>query len=218
MRIKIKTRTPWERWRVATFYDKEPETIEWIDGFDGGTFWDIGANIGVFSLWCAYRHPQMRIHAFETMRANFLRLWENIFMNDHINTTAHHIALDVSDGNSALFAVPRTETGASGGQVGRPVKDAKEEYLVPVFTGDLLAQLYGVPAYVKIDTDGNEYEILCGMQSVLMSKSLKGVLVEVNNRREAVGDMMQAAGLRPDKRLNKCKTRESDFNVIFSRR
>ena len=116
MNIKIKTTTKWERWRVSTFYDKEPETIAWVNGFDGGAFWDIGANIGVFSLWCAHRHPKMVIHAFEPMRANFLRLWENIFLNDHIRTTAHFMALGGDESCEwSVFEVPRLETGASGG-------------------------------------------------------------------------------------------------------
>ncbi|MDC0164108.1 hypothetical protein OAI51_00005, partial [Candidatus Pelagibacter bacterium] len=24
------------KWRIKTFYEKEPETLEWIDGFDDG--------------------------------------------------------------------------------------------------------------------------------------------------------------------------------------
>ena len=49
MRIKIKTRTHWERWRVSTFYDKEPETIEWIDGFKGGVFSGFGCYLYISS-------------------------------------------------------------------------------------------------------------------------------------------------------------------------
>ena len=44
-------------WRVRTILDKEPDTIEWIDNFsidnnDNFIFWDIGANIGLYSLSC----------------------------------------------------------------------------------------------------------------------------------------------------------------------
>ena len=43
-------------WRVRTILDKEPDTIEWIDNFsidnnDNFIFWDIGANIGLYSLY-----------------------------------------------------------------------------------------------------------------------------------------------------------------------
>ena len=39
-------------YRVDNFYDKEPETIEWINNFDKGSiFWDIGSNIGLYSCY-----------------------------------------------------------------------------------------------------------------------------------------------------------------------
>ena len=37
--------------RAETFKTKEPETIEWIDSFKkNSVFWDIGANVGIYSL------------------------------------------------------------------------------------------------------------------------------------------------------------------------
>lgn len=217
MQIKIKTTTDWERWRAATFYDKEPETIAWIKGFEGGMFWDIGANIGVFSLWCAHKHPEMVIHAFEPMQVNLLRLWENIFLNDHIRTTAHREALDYVGGGHRMFRVPRAEVGASGGQVDRYMAGAVAEYMVPVVCGDDLVDTIGQPDYIKIDTDGNEYEILCGMPAVMANPQLKSVLVEINDRSDEIHDLMATAGLVPDDGYNSMKTRKSDFNVIFRR-
>ena len=36
------------RFRVNTFFTKEPETLVWINGFkENATFFDIGANIGL---------------------------------------------------------------------------------------------------------------------------------------------------------------------------
>ena len=48
---KVKFFTPNEmtKWRVDTYFTKEPETLEWIDSFDKNEkiiFWDIGSNIG----------------------------------------------------------------------------------------------------------------------------------------------------------------------------
>lgn len=217
MKIKIKTTTNWERWRVATFYDKEPETIEWINSFDGGVFWDIGANIGVFSLWCAYKHPGIEVHAFEPMRVNFLRLWENIFMNDYTRITAHPVAMGLLARGDTIFRMPRADTGASGGQIDCDMETAAAEYPVPVTTGDRFRARFGQPSYVKIDTDGNEYDIICRMKRVLADKKLKSVLVEVNSNADAIDDMMRVAGLRPDRRLMACKNRKTDMNVIYSR-
>src|SRR6516225_6500482 len=41
-------------WRARTLLAKEPETIEWIDSFRAGdVFWDVGANVGLYSLYAA---------------------------------------------------------------------------------------------------------------------------------------------------------------------
>ena len=44
------------RYRAHTFFNKEPETIRWIKSFKkGDKFLDVGANIGIFSLYAASR-------------------------------------------------------------------------------------------------------------------------------------------------------------------
>ena len=53
---KISFFTPSEliKWRVKTILDKEPETISWINEFkDRSIFWDIGANVGLYSIYAA---------------------------------------------------------------------------------------------------------------------------------------------------------------------
>ena len=53
------------RSRATSLLSKEPETIQWIDGFnDGAVLWDIGANVGVYSLYAAIRR-KASVLAFE---------------------------------------------------------------------------------------------------------------------------------------------------------
>jgi hypothetical protein len=41
-------------WRYKTFATKEPETLKWIDEMEANSvFWDIGANVGLYSIYAA---------------------------------------------------------------------------------------------------------------------------------------------------------------------
>ena len=48
--------------RVNSIFAKEPETIDWINNFkDGRIFWDIGANIGVYSIYAASKFKNLKM-------------------------------------------------------------------------------------------------------------------------------------------------------------
>ena len=45
------------RYRAHTFETKEPETLRWISSFEStDTLLDIGANIGIYTLFAASNH------------------------------------------------------------------------------------------------------------------------------------------------------------------
>ena len=56
------------KWRVDTYFSKEPETLEWIESFQSEKkiiFWDIGSNIGLYSIYAALKHANIEIISFE---------------------------------------------------------------------------------------------------------------------------------------------------------
>lgn len=55
------------KWRVNTLFDKEPETIEWIDNFKNINnepiiFWNIRSNIGLYSIYAASIYKHIKIY------------------------------------------------------------------------------------------------------------------------------------------------------------
>ena len=65
--------------RVDTFSTKEPETLEWIDTFKKkSVFWDIGANIGLYSCY-AVKRADCQVYAFEPSVFNLELLAKKIF-------------------------------------------------------------------------------------------------------------------------------------------
>ena len=72
-------------WRVDTFFTKEPETLEWIDNFEKKEnliFWDIGANIGLYSIYNSLKNPKSTTIAFEPSSSNLRVLTRNISINN----------------------------------------------------------------------------------------------------------------------------------------
>src|SRR5262249_45367950 len=80
--------------RADSALSKEADMIQWIDSFDdGAVFWDIGANVGVFSLYAGVRQ-RVSVLAFEPLAANFHVLTRNIQLNQLCDrVTAYCVAL-----------------------------------------------------------------------------------------------------------------------------
>ena len=76
-------------YRIQTFSTKEPETLEWIDNFKKNkVFWDIGANIGLYSCYAAKKND-CKVFAFEPSIFNLELLSRNI----HINSLSDQITI-----------------------------------------------------------------------------------------------------------------------------
>ena len=59
------------RFRAETFWTKEPETIHWIDrnlseSTDIGLLIDVGANIGIYSLYAATVNNSISVLSFSS--------------------------------------------------------------------------------------------------------------------------------------------------------
>ena len=70
----------WALSRATTFSSKEPDTLNWIDSFDPDVvFWDVGANIGLYSIYTALKKKNSTVISFEPSVFNLELLARNIF-------------------------------------------------------------------------------------------------------------------------------------------
>ena len=70
---------------IKDFYLKEPETLEWIDNFkkrEKIIFWDIGSNIGLYSIYAAVNFKNIEVISFEPSTSNLRILSRNISINN----------------------------------------------------------------------------------------------------------------------------------------
>lgn len=80
-----------EQWRAETLFTKEPETIRWINTIpEGDTIWDIGANVGCYSMYAAKKG--LEVIAFEPEPVRFSILEKNFKLNN-LNAELYQIAL-----------------------------------------------------------------------------------------------------------------------------
>ena len=108
-----------ERWRWETWLTKEPETIAWIDSWcPPVTFIDVGANVGVFSVYCALHHGwKVPIVAIEPLGDNLRSLRENL---DHMIVHGSCVVVDKCVGTGGMRTL-RYRRGAGCSEPHGPV-------------------------------------------------------------------------------------------------
>lgn len=191
--FKMRTETEMEKYRYRTWESKEPETLAWIKSFNpNDVFFDVGANVGVYSLFAASLYPEMTIWAFEPMKANYAALIQNIEMNRYHNIKAFRQAI----GNRTGWVDLDRGDGARG-ESGAQVTDREGRTWIASID-DLRA---AHPDHVKIDIDGQELEVVKGMKRTL--HDVKSILIEVSTASKGpVMDILTEAGLNAVNRFN----------------
>ena len=193
------------KWRVDSLFTKEPDTIEWIKGFQPGeVFVDIGANVGMYTIWAA-KTRGVRTFSFEPESQNYALLYRNIVMNGLTEDVVAY-CLALSDTTSySLLHLSQFQLGGSCHSFGEMI-DHRLEYrdtklaqgCISTTLDTLVADgVLPVPNHIKIDVDGLEHKVLAGCRDALADHRLKSVLVEINTNlephRKIIADM-QALG------------------------
>lgn len=175
------------RWRVETYFTKEPETIEWIDTFkEDDIFFDIGANIGLYSIYAAKKG--VNVIAFEPESQNYALINKNVYLNKCDNRViCLNIALSDKDCFDYLYIPVLREGGALNNfeeAIDWEYKKFKPDYKQGVISfslDSLLSRhLKHFPAHIKIDVDGIEPKIIKGAEKTLKDSRVKSLSIEIN--------------------------------------
>lgn len=190
--------------RANILNSKEPETLDWIDGFDQkSVFFDIGANIGVFSLYAAVKR-NCSVVAFEPESQNYSCLNRNIYLNSlSEKVTALNVGLHEHTSVEYLY-LGTMESGAANHSIGQSI-DWRGKAYQPAFRQAVLAYSLDslieefqlpFPHYMKIDVDGNEPRILQGAHKTLRNHLLRSVLIEMRESDNELARYLTDAGMR----------------------
>jgi len=196
-------------YRFLTYNEKEPETLDWIDQWlkPGETVFDIGANIGVYTIYMALRYPQTRVIAFEPEYANLHLLRDNIIDNRlQERVEAYAVALSDRTGVSHLHLQDVTPGAALHTESrvllertlgGAPV--VLREGIWAVTLDEFCKETGLQPNAMKIDVDGTEPSILKGATHLLHAQFLRSLLIEMPVEPEARAtseQLLRAAGMK----------------------
>ena len=161
----------------------EPTTMSWLDRTleDDSVLFDVGANIGYYSLYALHTRPSCKVVAFEPAPMNFHRLLLNFELNGLSAASVFPFALSNREclstfGYQSLAPGASSQTGAhAGGVSGGVVSGTYTLTLDGVVekSGDVPA-----PTHLKLDVDGHEPKILEGAAGCLSNPKLEHLAIE----------------------------------------
>ncbi len=224
-------------WRIKSLFVSEPETINWINKFNKKKiiFWDIGANIGIYSIYAACIHPDIEIVSFEPSTSNLRVLSRNISINKFENKIKiNQCALSDKKNIFEMFTETEFKEGHSMNNFaydtdfeGKKIIP-KQKYKIFGTSIDYLIEnkILDVPNYLKIDVDGIEHKILQGASKLLSSDKVESILIEINEnyleQLNSVVDIMNKFDfiLQSKIRLGDDKNKKflKTYNYIFNKK
>lgn len=170
---------------------KESETVAWIESYihDGDVLYDIGANVGAYSLLTRGIHNNIgKVYAFEPGFSNFASLCRNVILN-RWQDSIFPFQIALTDKTDLIpFQYSSIEPGAA--EHDSMLKE-KNGNITP--TNKIIQRVIGYglddfintfdlskPNHIKIDVDGAELAVLCGARLTLSYPELTSILIEIN--------------------------------------
>lgn len=149
------------------------------------TIFDIGANVGNYSISLKNVFPNASIYAFEPNPLTFKLLQEKTKINENIH--CFKIGFSNLKGVSEIFSYKSDESSEHASLYKDVISDLHNENSISSFQIDL-ETLDGFCSehkiekinFVKIDTEGHEYSVLMGASNLIKSKAIDIIQFEFN--------------------------------------
>ncbi len=150
-----------------------------------GSLIDVGANQGAYSKEALQYNPNMNIYALEPHPETFKRLSDNL--ENHKNVVAINKGLSSKDGRLKLFDYASKDGSAHASLFEDVITEihgagASVAHEVELTTLDALVESQNIHeiSLLKVDTEGNEFEVLKGAVDTLSKRKIKAIHFEFN--------------------------------------
>ncbi len=194
-------------------------------------FWDIGANVGLYSIYNALKNPNSITISFEPSSSNLRILTRNISINN-LEKKIKIIPIPLSNKENT-FQEMNEANFVEGGALN--TFGEKFDFEGKVFDQNMKYSLLGttmnyfidnsildIPDYIKIDVDGIEHFILKGGDKFLSNKKVKSISIEINeNFKEQYESILKLMDKYKFKFLHKRNnddlfSEKSKFNKVYN--
>jgi len=177
---------------IRDFFKKEPETLDWIDNFKKEKkiiFWDIGSNIGLYSIYAASNYKNIEVISFEPSTSNLRILSRNISINNlEKKIKIFQIPLGLEKNKFLEFNERKFNEGESHNSLDKNI-DFEGNKINPTNKYQIFStnidkiiedEILDVPDYIKIDVDGIEHLILKGGLKLFKNYKVLEMQIEIN--------------------------------------
>jgi FkbM family methyltransferase len=189
--IKFCTRNELEFSKVA----ESDGEIEFLEMFlsvlsESDIVFDIGANMGLFTLYAYAAVKDIDIYRFEPVPEYYNRLLQNLALNNIHDVNTYNYGLG-NENNSTTFMYKNVLGSGMGSGSERYSKkytfDFKEQ-VCEIKKGDSLIKnsVLPVPAVIKIDVEGMEMNVLNGLAETLQHTKCQYVFCEIHTTLDPV--------------------------------
>ena len=177
---------------IKDFFLKEPETLQWIDNFNKKEkiiFWDIGSNIGLYSIYAAVNFENIEVISFEPSTSNLRILSRNISINNlEKKIKIFQIPLGFEKNKFLEFNERKFNEGESHNSLdknidfeGNTIKPSNKYQIFSTNIDKIIEdEILDIPDYIKIDVDGIEHLILKGGLKLLKNRKVLEIQIEIN--------------------------------------
>jgi len=163
----------------------EPGVFDWLSGREYDSVIEIGANVGVFTLFFTRQYPQARIFAFEPSGTAYRRLLENLAANEEERATTFNCAVSNSTEFMDFFEpAGHLTNGSLDAAFAAQFSDKIATRRVLAIDAHSLAPLISRRTLIKLDVEGAEPRVLGALAGLLRERH-PDLLIEVLENTEA---------------------------------
>lgn len=148
-------------------------------------FFDVGSNIGYYSIMAGKTNPNIRVYAFDPSPGPFAYLSKNILINKLTNVFAFQTALSNQSGTFSFYVAENPKytylkynsLGGSGHLEGTRMESNRKTVTVNALTMDDFVKAHKISEIdlIKLDVEEAEHLVLEGAKSVL--KNFRPIVV-----------------------------------------